>query len=179
MGSFTDRYAGRSQYRPVKPDYSNQLDLFGSLGADSAHEPPVANDPPALAPALPAHAGGNGSTGPASIAHADGGADDGPAGGPPALGHVVSGSVGDGDEGVGFSPERGPPVEDDEPAAPSRDFRITPSHGIGKGSLHEKARNNLAAIRTLKRIEQENRDATDDEKPVLAKYAGWGAMPNA
>jgi N12 class adenine-specific DNA methylase len=45
--------------------------------------------------------------------------------------------------------------------------------------LHEKARDNIAAIRTLKAIEAEGRDATDTEKATLARYAGWGALPNA
>ena len=34
-------------------------------------------------------------------------------------------------------------------------------------------------MRTLKKLEGENRDATDDEKAVLARYAGWGAMASA
>jgi N12 class adenine-specific DNA methylase len=45
--------------------------------------------------------------------------------------------------------------------------------------MHEKARGNVAAIRLLKTLEAENRDATDDEKAVLARYVGWGAMSNA
>jgi N12 class adenine-specific DNA methylase len=60
----------------------------------------------------------------------------------------------------------------------SRDFRITGAHRIGQGTLHEKARDNIAAIRLLKILEAENRDATDDEKAILALYVGWGAMPN-
>ena len=44
--------------------------------------------------------------------------------------------------------------------------------------LHEKARDNIAAIRLLKTLEAENREATDDEKPALARYVGWGGMPN-
>ena len=71
-------------------------------------------------------------------------------------------------------------VFDIEPEVrPSRDFRITAQHRIGEGSLQEKARDNIAAIRLLKTLEAENRDATDDEKAVLARYVGWGAMPNA
>lgn len=62
---------------------------------------------------------------------------------------------------------------------PSRDFRISDAHRIGQGGLHEKARDNIAAIRTLKRLEAEDRDATDEEKAVLARYVGWGAMSNA
>jgi len=45
--------------------------------------------------------------------------------------------------------------------------------------LKQKAQANLAAIRTLKTIEAENRQATPEEKGVLVKYTGWGAMPNA
>jgi hypothetical protein len=44
--------------------------------------------------------------------------------------------------------------------------------------LREKARANLEAIRTLKQLEAEDRDATDFEKAVLARYSGWGAMAN-
>jgi hypothetical protein len=87
---------------------------------------------------------------------------------------------------MGVPAERGPPVTRvlfdlnpviEEP--PSRDFRITDSHRIGQGGLHEKARDNLAAIKTLRQLEAEKRDATESEKAVLARYAGWGAMPNA
>jgi len=44
--------------------------------------------------------------------------------------------------------------------------------------LKEKARDNLAAIRTLRLIEGESREATQDEKAVLARYTGWGALSN-
>ncbi len=59
---------------------------------------------------------------------------------------------------------------------PSRDFRITEAHGVGAGGLHEKARANIAAIRLLKQLETEGRDATEEEKAVLVRYAGWGAL---
>ena len=61
---------------------------------------------------------------------------------------------------------------------PSRDFRITAAHRIGEGSLQEKARDNVAAIRLLKSLESEQREATAEEKNILARYVGWGAMPN-
>jgi hypothetical protein len=61
---------------------------------------------------------------------------------------------------------------------PSRDFRITSAHRIGEGSLQEKARDNVAAIRLLKSLEAEQRDATDEEKTILARYVGWRAIPN-
>ncbi|MGC2161946.1 MAG: hypothetical protein WA634_08565, partial [Silvibacterium sp.] len=62
---------------------------------------------------------------------------------------------------------------------PSRDFIIRESHRIGEGGLHEKARDNIAAIRLLKQLEAENRDASDEDKAVLARYVGWGALANA
>jgi hypothetical protein len=87
---------------------------------------------------------------------------------------------------MGFPAEPEPPavilrgLDTDEPlTAPSRDFRITQAHRIGEGSLREKALANLAAIRTLKQIEADDRDATDLEKAILARYSGWGAMANA
>jgi hypothetical protein len=87
---------------------------------------------------------------------------------------------------MGIPADRGPPaaiiVRDQEPEAekrPSRDFRITGAHRIGQGSLREKANDNLTAIRTLKQVESENREATESENAQLARYAGWGAMANA
>jgi hypothetical protein len=94
---------------------------------------------------------------------------------------------------VGAATERGPPFDspspireigvrniepEASPASPPRDFRITEAHRIGQGGLKEKARDNLAAIRTLRLIEGERREATQDEKAVLARYTGWGALSN-
>jgi hypothetical protein len=83
---------------------------------------------------------------------------------------------------MGVPADRGPPraIEFDlEPVSgPSRDFRIAEAHRIGEGSLHQKGRDNLAAIRTLKSLEAEAREATEAEKSVLARYVGWGAMAN-
>lgn len=59
---------------------------------------------------------------------------------------------------------------------PSRDFRITEAHGVGAGGLHEKAKANIAAVRLVKTLEAENREATDAEKAILVRYAGWGAL---
>jgi N12 class adenine-specific DNA methylase len=61
---------------------------------------------------------------------------------------------------------------------PSRDFRISPVHRIGEGSLQEKGRDNVAAVRLLKSLDAEQREATEEEKTILARYVGWGAMPN-
>jgi N12 class adenine-specific DNA methylase/adenylate kinase family enzyme len=57
-----------------------------------------------------------------------------------------------------------------------RNYQITDADEIGKGGAKVKVKANLAAIETLKRIEDENREATPDEKAILVKYAGWGAF---
>jgi hypothetical protein len=75
-------------------------------------------------------------------------------------------------------PEAGRVFDIGPEVKPSRDFRITGAHRIGQGSLQEKARDNIVAIRLLKTLEADDREATDDEKSVLARYVGWGAMPN-
>src|ERR1017187_6187246 len=93
--------------------------------------------------------------------------------------------VGNRDEGMGVSPGRGGSAPlvvrsgDPRPAPTlARDLRISSAHGIGEGSLRQKAQANLAAVRTLKAIEAETRPATPEEKAVLVKYTGWGALSN-
>jgi N12 class adenine-specific DNA methylase len=43
--------------------------------------------------------------------------------------------------------------------------------------MKQKFRQNIAAIETLRRIEETNRAATSAEQAVLVKYVGWGGMP--
>jgi len=102
------------------------------------------------------------------------------------------GDAGRGPSGGGTSPVRDIEVREveareiqvsdiePEPAArpPPRDFRITGAHRIGQGGLKEKARDNIAAIRTLRLIEDEGREPREAEKAVLARYSGWGALSN-
>lgn len=47
-----------------------------------------------------------------------------------------------------------------------------------KFNLKEKFEDNINAIRTLKKIENENRNATKEEQNVLSKYVGWGGLAN-
>ena len=50
----------------------------------------------------------------------------------------------------------------------------------GKGfAAKEKFRQNVEAIRTLEKIEGENRIATPEEQEILAKYVGWGGLADA
>ena len=50
---------------------------------------------------------------------------------------------------------------------------------LGVSSPRERYRNNIAAIRLLRTLEEENRPASPDEQDVLAQYTGWGAIPQA
>jgi N12 class adenine-specific DNA methylase len=56
-------------------------------------------------------------------------------------------------------------------------YRISETDAIGEGSLKEKCRGNLAAIRLLRRLRAENRPASDQEKSTLVRYVGWGGIP--
>lgn len=67
------------------------------------------------------------------------------------------------------------------PAKPQEkhDFRITEDTELGAGGAKTKFAANIAAIRTLKAIESENRLASPDEQQILAKYVGWGGLSQA
>src|ERR1035441_2146263 len=178
-------------------DYSQQLDLFGGLGVDSwteatqeaanVREKPARTDDPRTLAEAPA-ANGRGAENNEPVGTDDlrsPGDDRGPAV-RTGVGQEngVPGSLGDGDARVGSAGEPGPPAvilggdADEPPAKPSSDVRINGRHRIGEGSLREKALANLAAIRTLKQIEGDDREAAGEEKTILARYCGWGAMAN-
>lgn len=79
------------------------------------------------------------------------------------------------------------PVKEPTPAArpvqvkapvEKHDFTITDEH-LGEGGQKAKFAANIAAIRTLKAIESENRLATPEEQTVLSKYVGWGGLSQA
>lgn len=61
-------------------------------------------------------------------------------------------------------------------ANPVNDFEITDETGIGEGSLAQKYNDNIAAIKLIKTLEAENRQATPEERNQLAKYNGFGAL---
>ena len=65
----------------------------------------------------------------------------------------------------------------EEPPKNLNNYRITEADRLGEGGPKQKFQQNLAAIRTLRRLEAEGRPATQEEKGVLVKYVGWGAMP--
>lgn len=64
------------------------------------------------------------------------------------------------------------------PSSERHNFHITDEH-LGEGGAKTKFKNNVAAIRTLKEIEFDNRLATPEEQETLSRYVGWGGLPQA
>ena len=66
-----------------------------------------------------------------------------------------------------------------EPAKQPRvNFRITDDN-LGVGGQKTKYAWNVAAIRLVNQLEEENRLATPEEQEILSKYVGWGGLPQA
>lgn len=61
------------------------------------------------------------------------------------------------------------------PSALRHNFRIEDDQ-IGVGTASQRFQNNVAAIRTLKKVEAENRLATPEEQEILSRYVGWGGL---
>ncbi|ETT54671.1 putative helicase [Paenibacillus sp. FSL H8-237] len=61
---------------------------------------------------------------------------------------------------------------------PINNYRIT-NDELGHGGAKTKFRWNVEAIRLLGQLEKENRQATADEQAILARYVGWGGLPQA
>lgn len=94
--------------------------------------------------------------------------------------------AGDGQPGAagGLTPDTGanpapnaPQIPAPQPAA--QDFTITDELALGEGGQKTKFKNNVAAIRLMQELESTGRMATPDEQAVLAKYVGWGGLPQA
>jgi len=64
------------------------------------------------------------------------------------------------------------------PMSERHNYRITDDN-LGVGGAKTKFRNNVEAIKTLQAIELENRFATPEEQEILARYVGWGGLPQA
>jgi len=47
------------------------------------------------------------------------------------------------------------------------------------GGAKTKFKNNINAIRLIKQLDEENRNANKEEQKILAKYVGWGGLPQA
>ena len=67
------------------------------------------------------------------------------------------------------------------PAQPKQEpmnFRIT-DDDLGAGGPKTKYKANVEAIRLLKTLDAEQRQATAEEQEILSRYVGWGGIPQA
>lgn len=61
------------------------------------------------------------------------------------------------------------------PSEERNNFKIKDDE-LGVGTLKEKYKNNIEAIKILRICEEQNRYATKEEQQVLSKYVGWGGL---
>ncbi len=83
------------------------------------------------------------------------------------------------DEGEGLTPS--PPSAAPElrhESTPVSNYRIMDNE-LGHGGAKTKYKWNVEAIRLLGQLEKDNRQADADEQAVLARYVGWGGIPQA
>ena len=68
----------------------------------------------------------------------------------------------------------------DAPSEPqqAQNFRITDDH-LGEGGAKTKFRRNMDAIKLLKELELEGRQASPEEQEILSRYVGWGGLADA
>ena len=59
----------------------------------------------------------------------------------------------------------------------ARRFRPDGQDDLAPSGAVARIRANLAALTTLRAIQREDRPATPDEQAVLARWSGWGAVP--
>ena len=72
-------------------------------------------------------------------------------------------------------------AETEQPVQPKQEpmnFRIT-DDDLGAGGPKTKYKANVEAIRLLKTLDAEQRQATAEEQEILSRYVGWGGIPQA
>jgi N12 class adenine-specific DNA methylase/GGDEF domain-containing protein len=62
------------------------------------------------------------------------------------------------------------------PRESGRFFEYTPDVEFGKGGWAGKLEQNMEAVRLVKELQQEGRLPNEDEKVILARFIGWGAL---
>lgn len=71
-------------------------------------------------------------------------------------------------------------MQEQQPVHPVKiNFHYSEDYGLYPSGAKTKYKNNIEAIRLLKKIESERRLATAEEQIILARYVGWGGLANA
>lgn len=139
-----------------RPEGSSQPDLFGSAPARGERDDAGRGVPDGQGD-VSVSAGGGRKRKPADVADARG------------------------DEGAGQQPAVNRSVDSTGSAATpaadrAADFAISADDEIGSGGQKTKYRNNVAAIRLLRQLEERSEPASRAEQAVLAKWVGWGGL---
>ena len=66
-------------------------------------------------------------------------------------------------------------VENDKMIVESGENYYNPIIDIGK-TLNDKLDRNIKAIKIIKQLEEESRNASKEEQEILARYEGWGSL---
>ncbi len=74
--------------------------------------------------------------------------------------------------GVGAGTRPRPPV-----GSPDRNHSISDDAVLAEGGAVTRVQNNIAALQLVRQLDHENRNPSPAEKAVLAKFVGWGALP--
>lgn len=61
----------------------------------------------------------------------------------------------------------------------SSNFRLNAVTDLGAGGAKTKFKDNIASLELLKDLESNKRQASPDEQAILARYVGWGGIPQA
>ena len=94
---------------------------------------------------------------------------------------LVGGTDGDG-PGVAPTRPKGPAEKPllERPTDPAaRNFELPDGFEPSPGGVKSRIEANFAAIKLLRAIEEENRDASPEEKKTLVRYTGWGSYKEA
>ena len=90
-------------------------------------------------------------------------------------GHLEGQDVGAEAPGEGPSGER---LSEEQSLTAPTNFRIT-DDDLGAGGPKQKFKANMAAIRLLKQLEADGRQASMEEQEILSRFVGWGGIPQA
>jgi len=61
----------------------------------------------------------------------------------------------------------------------AKNYRLTEEVFSNRGGSKKRFKDNISAIRLLKKLEDSGEIATEEQQAVLARYAGWGGIPQA
>jgi len=173
-------------FRRARPDNDDQLELFTPTGKTHENTHSIRPDGRETLAGVPAEPGRGtrGTRGIAGDALRSSGENQGRDGrsadaideaGPDAATGERSG-LGNGQGTLSPAATRSSQVE---PPRNLANYRIAETDRLGEGSPKQKFRQNIEAIRLFRRIAQEKRAASNEDKGILVKYAGWGGLPQA